>query len=240
MSDDLFEMVTPDEDTTVDPNKDYVAEFIGDDKKYKTVSEAAFAIANKDAFIERLKRENAALRQESAAKGNLEELVTKLAETKASPQPDPEPAETVREAPINIEEQISSIIARREAENRQSQNKGYVKNELVKAFGPNYSVHLVREAERLGMTTDQMNNLAAASPAAFLRLVGIGAVKASEDIVPPVSATTAQHFKKDSGPAKTRSYYREIMKKDKALFLSPKIQNEMHDQMMRLGDQFND
>lgn len=237
---DIFEALAPTgEETEIDISKNYKEEFVGEGKKYSTEDAAFLGLANQEMHIKRLERENATLRQTTAAQQSLESLVTKLAEHKSAPVQQAIVEERDEQATPNIEETLNSLLTRRETEARHARNAQTVKETLVKTFGPNYVVHLTQKASELGMSTEAMNVLAAQSPAAFLTLVGAASKAADQQILPPTSSMTTQARPAVSGQ-KTRSYYRQLMKSDLQKFLSPSIQNEMHEQATRLGDAFQD
>lgn len=110
---------------------------------------------------------------------------------------------------------------------------------LRENFGQNYVAHLQKTAETLGMSTDEMNALAARSPAAFLKLVGAERKPAADNLNPPPSTVSLQP-RTEVSAGRTRSYYQKLMKTDKARFLSPQVQNEMHEQATRMGEAFFD
>lgn len=243
MSTDIFETLAPTGDEIeIDVTKNYKEELVGEGKKYSDDEAFARAHVFQENHIRKLERENRALRETSAAQQKLEDLVTKLATVKS---PISEPVQTERErdvdvqTPEKLEETLNSMLTRRDAEARQSRNANFVIQELKKSYGENYVVHLGSRIKNFGMSTDAFNALAAQSPEAALELAGVKPQSQHSQVSPPQSSVTTQVQPAKKGE-KTRSYYRDLMKKDRALFLTPKIQNEMHEQAMRLGESFHD
>lgn len=154
---------------------------VGDGKKFKDNEALARSALEKDRFIAQLQQE-ARGRQaelERLAKSNdtntrLEEIMTRLSTNPSLARNEETPSATPA-VPTVTEADIQSIVARTlaaEAEkSRGNQNAMTVVGELKKLYGNDYAPRLEQRTAELGMTKDEMNTLAARSPAAFLALV---------------------------------------------------------------------
>jgi hypothetical protein len=238
-----------------DPHKNYFEELVGEGKKFKTPEELARGKAEADAFIERLKREQEALRQELNTKLSMEEYVDRL---RTSSQPnnsrsDPPLNEPnggeggdngkTQLKPEDIEALIEQKVTARERARIQQQNQETVKQKLIESFGNDYISKLKEAASTLGLTPEDMDAMAKDRPKAFLKLVG------ADNAQPQSKPNTNSLFTPPSGNAtaprqvsgdRTKSYYDEIKQKDPKRYWSPAVQNSLHQDALRLGEKFFD
>lgn len=243
MADDLFK---PSVTLVVDPNKDYLSELVGDDKKFKTPGELARAKAESDAFIERLKQEAAGLRSELSSRMQMEAILTQLESVTKPAAPSNEPAPQAREreqasSAVNPEVDIEKMVSQKlaEAQNKRDRdaNVSAVTAKLKQAYGENYASQVKSVADRLGVGTDFLSDLASSKPAAFFKLIGLDEqpTRRSDIFAPPSSVTGVSN---PNAGNKTWGYYEGIRKADKTKYYSPAIQNEMFNQLKELGDDF--
>ena len=239
-----------DQDTLFDidqavEDKDYLPELVGEGKKYSDPSALAKAKVHADAHISRLEKELAEARTTMTAQAKLEDLVKRLQEVK----PPTTPVTTNTEErgilesdnTVDIETTVDKLISRREAANQAKSNLDKVKQTLREALGTNYSQHLANEADRLGMSTDEMNALAQRSPAAFLRLVGVDQGK-QQTVVPSVPPTrvNTETFRPTTTNEKTYSHYDQMRRQGKVKALDQNLLIEMHNNAIRSGEKFFD
>jgi len=239
------------QDLIVDPNKDWYSEYVGEGKRYQDEKALARAAAEKDAFIERLKRENAALRGESKAKTTLEELVDQLRRgPRETPNSDvtPQTNEQVSQKTFTPEE-VQALI-RQELDQQtkvrtQQQNIEQVKAKLQEAWGQDYVRKLEQTAKELGVGKDFLQDMAAKAPQAFLRTVGVQQATTPKDNpvdlfsnLPKPSVNTSMY--KTGDGERRKSYYDRLLREDRQKYLSKEVQNEMHKQAMKLGPDFFD
>jgi hypothetical protein len=246
--------------TQVDETKNYLEELVGEGKKFKTPQELARGKAEADAFVERLKQEqqalreeNARLQQEASSKNRLSDLLDRLekepgtttttSQTTTSGEPDGSKQVIT---PEKIAEIIDQRVSQREKLLIEANNLQYVKNTLTETFGPNYSETLKSKAQELSVGTEFLDSLARAQPKAFLELVGVKAgaqqaTRTSPTGGAPASSTNTQAFTKTNvSTDRTMSYYDKIKTASPKEYWSPKVQNQMHNDALRLGPQFFD
>lgn len=237
---------------TIDANKDYLQELVGDGKKFKTPQDLARGKAEADAFIETLKRQQDELRadfirvrEENVAKAKLEELIDRLQNGK---QPDTSgnipPAKDVELKPFDpkeLEGLIPREIEKYETQRKQSENFRIVQDKLTETFGTNYQTVLNQRIKELGLTADDINALARKSPNAFFNTLGINREQKSDNGFqsPPRSSQRSDNFAPRT-EKRTWSYYQKIKKENPTLYYSPKITNQMHDDYQSLGTAFED
>lgn len=220
---------------------------VGDGKKYKTNEDVAKALIEKDRFIEQLKAENAEARQAATKPDRSQEILDQLAALSrrndpvtTPPEPTRQPERTeITNAKSLTEEDILRVLQQREATARATNNVDKVKNDLKAKFGENYPQVLKSLQEKMGVTQDFLNNIAAQSPTAFMTL--IGDTKPESVFTPPESSTSQQQtFKPTGGKAQPRSYYVNLKNNDRAKYFTPAVQNQMYKDAMELGEAFTD
>jgi hypothetical protein len=243
MSDDQSLFETSDT-LTIDPNKDYHADLVGEGKKYKTDAELAKAAVFKDAHISRLEREAAEaraktedLQNELSTRTRLEALVDNIT-SNTSKTPSSEEPTRLREqvpsshlTPTQLEEQIDALLTSREKARLGKTNRDLVKTKLVETYGPNYSNKVREQGSALGLGENFLNNLASENPTAFFKLLGIEAKTPTRSIFsPPVSEinSDATAFSPNAS-TRNKAYYDKLrVDKGDRYYWSPEVQTQMH------------
>ena len=232
---DLFTPAAPDQaPATLDA-------LVGEGKKYKTVDDLAKAAVEKDRFIDQLQAETAAMRQEIGSKATLDEIMTKIREmtpsTPPSPQLPPGPdSEKLDQTKIN--ELVSEMLNAREANQKTESNKAVVERTLIEKWGPDANLNLNKKALELGVTLDYLKKLSLESPKVFFNLVGLDKAQTQTPTAPaPRGSVTLPPA--GSGE-RTKTFYDNIKKANPTEYFSPKIQNQMYKDAMRLGESFFD
>lgn len=248
MTDPLFSDQGNDDDN-VDNDVDLSTELIGEGKKYKDVSAAAKAIVEKDKFIERLKAEaaeaRAALRGEQKMDEFFEKLKTIQNNSGTASTQVTTPGETATNQNNNVNttkaltaEEVQELLEKRDREKQEAANLSHAVQKVKEAFGANYSSVMQQKAAELGVSPEYLTSLAKTQPKAFLKLVEADRVDAGRSISPTSSLNTAAIGGKKTGE-RTNEYYRTLRKQiGDAEFFKPKVQNQLHADMMRLKQAF--
>lgn len=225
------------EDFSIDPEKNYLEELVGEGKKFESPEELARGKAEADAFIARLENEQQQLRDELNKRLKLEEfrdLLNSQPSNSNQRKPDDEEPQTGKSAmsPEEIERLLEERLNRRDAQQTAMQNVNAVKEKLQGTYGPNYAQHLKRQAAEIGMTEQEVERLAASNPKVLFKLFGVDEKKTENDLFsPPRNQTTSLPKSNIKGD----SYYEKMRKDEPDLYWSPKIQNEIFAQMKELG-----
>lgn len=246
MATDLFAQ-TDDIDNTplVDPNKDYLSELVGEGKKFKDLAALARAKAESDAFVSHLTSELKELKQELNTRSRLEEVVTRLTESRSvtpSNVQDPPAREENREpqglTAEALEELLNRKLTERDTRTAKERNVESAKAELLKSFGPDYINILKTKAAELGTSTDWFNNLAAENPKALMALVGAPPQRQeSGDIMSPPRSQVSTTFIPQSTD-RDKAYYDKIKRDNPSQYWHKDTQVQMHKDAMRLGERF--
>ena len=240
---DLF--TNTDDQTTIDPNKDYFAELVGEDKKFKTPQDLAKAKAQSDAFIQQLINEKRELEAQVQTRSNEQAFLDQLKSVVQPPStpvvPTPAPQGDLQRQTVDqntLEELVQKAIETRSAQAERDRNLASVAKTLQEQFGPAYAQHINSLAQEIGVPKDWLNDLAARSPQAFFKMLGIGEKTPVAPVTaPPTAFNPAAHASR--GVVKNWDYYKQIMKTDPARFNSKAIQDEMFASARELGPNFN-
>lgn len=227
----------------VDHEKDYFAELVGPEAKFKTPQDLARGKVESDLFIEQLKRENAEMRNDLSTRIKYEEFLDRVERAKLSNegnQPNEEQQGQQKSAmsPEELEQLLDRKFREREARSTATQNLTEVQNKLRETLGPNYALKVREQAQALGLSTEFLNNLAATQPKAFYRMLDIDTSKGtSPSVSPPKTSVNTEGFVPSTGTARGKSYFDEILKKDRLVYFTPKVQNEIFAAIKEMGEE---
>jgi hypothetical protein len=242
--------------TFVDPNKDYLSEYVGEGKKFKTTADLAKAKAYSDAFIERLQKEQAALRNELNTRIKVEELMDRMStvnntrsdantqSTQTGGENGQDGAANKNLSPADIEKVVEERLYKKEQEARIQNNTKLVIDQLKLSFGDNYIEEVDSRIKNLGISREFVNETAKREPKAVFVLLGLNEQKTQATqnqgiFGNPIrsNVNTTSFGIKDTGN-KTFSDFEKIRKEEPSRYFTPAVQNEMHKLAMELGDRF--
>lgn len=216
-------------------------DLVGEGKKYRDQDAVAHAIAEKDRFIERLKQENAEAREAAQKRANEEEFLTRMETLSRGKSPetrDPPSTEGTQTTAITPET-IEQMLEAREAKKARETNLSTSLQKLQETFGDDYKRHVQKQAQSLNTTTAELTELASKSPAAFLRLMGIGEqTKADAFSAPPRSSMTVQPGTVNSNTKDYAYYAKQRLEKGEGWYFSLPVQKEIWEQAKALGPAF--
>lgn len=250
----MTDLFTPpdDNDGDFDPNKNYLETLVGDGKKFKTVEDLAKGKAEADLYIktilrtqDELRADYERLREEYNSRAKLEELIdqlntSNLASSNSTP-PANEDTNTPNLKPEDIESLVMKKLQETELKRNEERNINTVMAKLKEKFGNNYADVLNRQAEQLGLSKEDVTNLAKKSPNAFLKVMELD--KPAEDntlFKLPRNERRPDTFAPTSTQKRSWSYYEKMRKENPKAYFDPKTQVQMHHDAIALGDAFND
>lgn len=236
--------------TQIDPNKDYLLELVGEGKKFKTPQDMARGKAEADVFIETLTREKDELRneylkvkEESDKRAKLEDLIDRLSKSQQPASSEHTPA-NVDNQPKFDPTQLESLVANEYQKNKKLEkeqaNFRMVQDKLKERYGDNYPTVLQNQMEDLGLSADQINNLARTAPKAFFNTLELNDVKKDGFQTPVGSSQRSNAFQGKGQQKRTWAYYQELKQKNPNLFLDPKTNLQMDKDHQELGTAFED
>jgi hypothetical protein len=234
MSDDLFQGDQPEQAVqTFDA-------LVGEGKRYQTNDDVAKAVAEKDRFIEQLKREAAEAREALTKRMNEETFVDRLEQLAKPPSPEVAPQADRRDegTPAVTPELVDQIIEQREVAKLRASNRNAVSKKLAEVFGSDWKAKVQAKARELDVGTEYLTSVAEQSPAAFYNVMGIAEARPATDtnIAPPRSALAAAF--QPVHTAKDYVYWQEQKKsKGEHWYYSIPVQQEIWREVKAQGEQ---
>lgn len=224
-------------DATIDPNKDYLSELVGEGKKFADNAALARAKVESDAFIKRILDEKRQVEEDLKTRINMQDFLDQVRTPVPSPQPTPvtnqEQASASGLTPADLEAQIQRVMSQREADNARSRNLLTVKGKLEEALGENYAEQVKQRAKDLGLDIQYFNDTAARSPQAFFELMGLNRPREALTTLPrPGSNPPVQ-----AGNVKNFAYFNK-MRKENPVEYSRYGMKEEWEQAKKLGPDF--
>jgi len=238
----------------VDPDKDYLAELVGEGKKFAEVSDLARGKAESDAFIEQLKQENATFRDKLQEATTYESLMNELKSTKTNDNPLDNPNsqnnhsdETDNRESVNVTQDQFDTLLEQKLQERQSQtdrtsNVRKVSDALTTMFGDGAQAALRTIGETNGLSTEQLKELAAQQPQVVLNLAkGQPTPQTPEpslfsDTTP--RPTTGDFRSSTVVGLKNQAYYNKMRERDPKKYFSADTEMEMHREAVKDPDRF--
>ena len=176
------------DEVTVQPTNEvpeFLAEFVGDGKKYKTTEDALKSVPNAQAHIDKLEQELAELKTGTAQDELMNDIEKRLMEKmQGTVTPDPVTPEVTTQQPadqapvIKIDDvvnQVKSMLTQEQYEKQQISQQKSVVEAAINAWGGEAEKNLYGKAAEVGMDAQSIDALAATNPQAALKILGINA-----------------------------------------------------------------
>lgn len=244
---DIFNAATTAETATADQvtqtNDSFVAQLVGEGKKFKDVESLAKGKLEADRHIGEITRTLDELRAELAKQDYAKTLLEQMSKGSDAGAEQPTPnttspsnTENTTQSASDIESLVERVITEKEKNRTLNQNLGVVSEEMEKKFGDKAGQVLKTRSQELGMSLDRLKEIAAESPTAFFQLIGVSAQKPSMAAAPQ-SSIRSEGFNPNSAD-RDFDYYQKLRKENRSLYYSPKVQNMIIQDRQRLGDRF--
>lgn len=146
-----------------------VADLVGEGKKYKSVDEALRSVPHAQKHINTLEQELSQLKEELTKRKTTEELLDEVKSGFLKGETTP----SVGYDQDKILETVSKVLEAKEAQKTASLNVNQVISAFNAKFGEQGPDMYKRLAAESGLTIANLNNLAANSPQAVLKLAGL-------------------------------------------------------------------
>lgn len=235
------------DDTTIDPNRDYLSEYVGEGKKFADAKELARAKAESDAHIARIEAENKEYRERMMQSRSVEDLMDQINERLSTNRQDPpnhggdnEPNQTgTSVSPEDLDRIITEKMTAKQKADQEKANQLWVMQQLQKKYGAEFGRRVQEAAAELAMTKDEMNALASQKPKAFMKLVSDNQAPTSQPSFSPPNSRLNTQVESNSGE-KNYAYYRKMRNENPKLYKSTRVQAEMHREAIKQGAAFFD
>jgi len=130
---------------------------------------------------------------------------------------------------------VEKTLTDREAANTKQQNIDLVTQQMTEKYGTEASARIQSKAEELGLSAARMEELAAESPSAFLTLIGEPPAKAATMTRGSINTAGVGNV---GGGDRDFAYYQKLRRENRSQYYTPKVQQQMMEDRMRLGDRF--
>ena len=224
-----------------------VGDLVGEGRKFNDVEALAKGKLEADKFIEQMKQENAALKadlEKQAYRLGVNDHLAEKASASTADLSDPNnnnsgtsnTANTqLGSSEANIESLVEQTLKRREQESSAKNNIAIVESELEKAYGTEASSAVKQKASELGLPMNELQGMAAKSPAAFMQLMG----KSAPSISPVVQGSIrTEGSTMQASSEKDFGYYQRLRRENSSQYYKPSTQRAMMADAERLGDNF--
>lgn len=148
-----------------------LSEYVGTGKKYATIDEVYKAFPNAQKHISTLEEENRVIKEELAKRRTAEELLNDI-QSRVTPQSNGDTIPPKVDIP-DISSLVRQEVERVKIEESYKVNQKTVVDELTKVYGDKAREKYAALATELGVTKENLNQLALTSPTAFFKLAGI-------------------------------------------------------------------
>ena len=211
--------------------------------KDKPLEEVLKAKVESDLYIKTLEKQKDELRndylkqrEELLAKAKFEELVDRLE------NPTTSSTTQATEAPKYDPKEIEDLVYRKIQETKVSEVEGrnfsIVENKLREKYGDNYKSIVKEQQQSLGLSPDDINNLAKKSPDAFFRMLGLDQQKVESFQTPPRTEQRRDNFAPTGQVKRNYAYYQELKKADPKIYFDKNIAVQMHNDAVAMGEAF--
>ncbi len=225
----IFDVVNDEDVVTIDENVDYVAELVGDGKKFKDLAALARGKAEADKYIELQNRKLDQLKQELNTRTSLEGFLEKM-KTPQEHQP-PQPVAPPSDAPVMLDDsmleaKLAALLEKKSAESKQETNYNKVVDVLVSQYGDQANLVINHKAKEVGMTPQELKSLASRSPEAFFRLTAIS-TDAHQGSGSPVPRSGLNTIGNTGSTVRNAAFYEKMKLTDPKKYNDPKTASEM-------------
>ena len=201
-----------------------------------------------DAYILSLEDQNKQLREDLSkqdyAAEVLNEIRGKAAESstaKTSEATENTAGVNEHETPSALDEDtlkslVEKTLLERELQRSTEQNVQKVTDDLKTRFGDQAGDVVKAKAQELGLSLDRMEQLATESPSAFLSLFGEQTQGGGANFLN--SSINTEGANMQASNERDWNYYRKLRQDNRNLYYSPKVQQQLMQDKIRLGEKF--
>lgn len=182
------------------PIPEELQDFIGEGKKYSSIEDALKSIPHAQKHISTLEQENQTYKQQVEKVKSMEELLEQMKaqqNTKEQPTVAPVGNEGADDLLDKLAQQMETLVeqklAMKQQQDVQQQNKAKVVDAFKQAYGDKANEVYTKLSEETGMPLEALNNLAATSPKALMKLAGLSG-QAMQSSQKPNSSVNTEAF----------------------------------------------
>lgn len=242
-----------------DENRDFLKELIGEGGKFHDADEKsalqklARGKVESDAYVKTLesqlddmRADTLKWRDEASARASLEELVTKLSSNRNDNNDannlNANMSQNTQTPPVldpkTVEELVAKKLTEVETAKLRESNYNTVINRVKEVYGGDYANSLRRQATDLGMSGEEVDELARNNPKIFMRTFGLDRPGQNNFQTPPTGVRSSSFAPTTN--TRSWSYYQKLRLEQPKVYYDKKTQVQMHKDAYELGDAFKD
>lgn len=243
-------------------NKDYLAEFVGEGKKYKDVTELAKAYAHLQTHTQIIQNENREFRsleseltaKTKALEENYNRMMEELKTIRAQPsdagkpvnpslQSQPSAPEVNKEVlgPADLKRIVQETLKEQSTASQREANLNAVNQKAVEMFGSLEAANefVKKKSSEQGLSLTDVAEVAMKSPKAFFELMGLSETKPTlapnrEALKSDMNTKAGLSFGKPAHEDPTKwEYYSKLRKEKPELYWKPETQATIHKLVMK-------
>lgn len=135
----------------------------------------------------------------------------------------------------DLESLVEKTLMKREKDSVIKQNLAQVDQELVNSFGTEAAAKVQEKAQELGMSMERLRDIAAESPTAFFALIG----RPQQTFSPMVQGSVrTEGVNMQASATRDWNYYQKLRRENPNQYYSPKVQQQLIQDKMKMGDKF--
>jgi len=244
MTDNIFSEENNSSQVTI-PEGEALSTLVGEDKKFKDLESLAKGKLESDNYIAKLEENLTKVQTELEKRSTLDDVMNQINQSRQSQESTQESQAHVEQSSdqgsteqVDIDKLLESKLSEYEKAKQEENNLSFAAQELKKIHGDSAQAHLNGKAKELGVTVKDLESYAKSNPKVFLSLVS-GQSQGNNTQSPNFtgSVDTSKNYTSNTGE-KNQSYYNKLKQTDPTLYRSPKIQMEMHEQAIKLRENF--
>lgn len=236
---------------TIDDAKNYLADLVGEGKKFKTVEDLARGKAESDLYIKTLtqrqdemRADYLRLKEDYESRAKLEELIDQMStQTRQIEDRTTPPADTYRQPTIDpneIKSLVSSTVQEMDNARKQEENYNLVRSKLQERYGDSYPSVLRKQMGDLGLSEVEINDMARKHPQLLLKTIGADQPVKREGFQTPERTSQRTDPFAPRTQQRTWTYYQDMRTNNPKLYNDPKTTVQMHKDALEQGDAFFD
>jgi len=130
---------------------------------------------------------------------------------------------------------VEKTLSAREKDGLVKQNLSIVDQELEKSYGTEAKATVQKKANELGISIERMQEIAAESPNAFFSLIG----EPKKNFNPMVQGSVrTEGVNMQTSTERNWAHYQNLRRSNPNEYYTPKVQQQLMEDKMRLGDSF--
>jgi hypothetical protein len=132
------------------------------------------------------------------------------------------------------EEDVVRLLQNEKQKAIHDQNIAQVRETLQSAWGKGYRTKLKEVGDDLGLTEEEMGNMAATRPKVFMKLIG-AEVKPGVNPQATLAPVTGIRPRVNQAPERTYAYYKQLHKTNPKAYWDPKTREQMYQDLEKIG-----